>query len=70
MEIKPCPFCGGKARLIIKYSEKTESYFMRVKCYRCNAQSATYSDEAMPTDDSESKKSAIEAWNKRYTPDS
>lgn len=54
-ELKPCPFCGGKALLVTKRAE--DSTFYGVMCYAtgCCVISATYPTEEM----------AIEAWNRR-----
>ena len=49
-ELKPCPFCGGEAKLRAFYKDYC------VYCTRCNASTMKYS----PT---ETK--AIEAWNRR-----
>ena len=51
-ELKPCPFCGGKAELI--YIEHYRECF--VKCLKCKVeQGHVYS----------SKKTAVTAWNRR-----
>ena len=55
-ELKPCPFCGGKAELIIVpgYFNKTESGWL-VKCRNgCCNQMPYVSDH-----------DAIDAWNRR-----
>lgn len=51
-ELKPCPFCGGKAMLIwLPYSRK-----IFVKCAeQCCKQNTIY----------KSREEAIEAWNRR-----
>lgn len=52
-ELKPCPFCGGEARIISDiYVGKLEHL---AACRYCKASSWTY----------ESKEEAIEAWNNR-----
>lgn len=48
-ELKPCPFCGGKAELFEGYR------LSHVYCINCNAQ----------TDSLKSTKRAVELWNSR-----
>lgn len=57
MEIKNCPFCGGKAELL-HGSLETTSY---VRCVKCRAK--TDPIDAKPNVCSDEK--AIEMWNKR-----
>lgn len=55
-ELKPCPFCGGKA---YGYTVQTKEIFTEyIHCERCNACSDVY----------ETKQQAIEAWNTRHEP--
>ena len=53
-ELKPCPFCGS-----VVIEENTNNFgsfvFHFMCCERCSAKTAYY----------ETKKSAIDAWNKR-----
>ncbi len=68
MEIKTCPFCGGRACLNSNYSYKTRSYFVFVKCNVCNAQSKPYYSPDEPEKvgwKNDSCNDAIEAWNLR-----
>ncbi len=51
-KLKPCPFCGGEARLQSFYKDHC------VYCRKCNASTMKY----YPT-----KEEAIEAWNRRVT---
>ena len=54
-ELKPCPFCGGKAELIDvgRYEGRYEWF---IKCRRgCVEQSHIY----------KAKSSAVKAWNRR-----
>lgn len=53
-ELKPCPFCGGKAWSTPIYKLHSEKTRCIVKCTKCNAM-IEYRDE----------KSAIESWNRR-----
>ena len=50
-ELKPCPFCGGKAKL----QGDESKYGCFVVCTNCYAE----------MDYSETEVKAIEAWNKR-----
>lgn len=55
MELKPCPFCGGKAE--IKVSKKHKKFPFRVVCKRlsCAAKTARWNK----------LDGAINAWNRR-----
>ncbi len=55
-ELKPCPFCGGKA----KYTYAMP--YNVVGCKKCGAWSKTVVDSYEQQD---GKAEAIEAWNKR-----
>lgn len=48
-ELKPCPFCGGKADIC-----ETSSTWSFVSCYECSAEIR-----------GDTKAEAIEAWNRR-----
>ena len=50
-ELKPCPFCGGEARL----SEDKDYQIYSVVCSECDAATNNYGI----------KQDAIDAWNKR-----
>lgn len=52
-KLKPCPFCGGEAQIVV--DDETENYF-GVKCFNCGG--AIYAEKELP-------RYAIEAWNKR-----
>lgn len=60
-ELKPCPFCGGKAYLFANDG-------VRVICAKCRAASRRLVD-AMGTDApfGNAVKSVIESWNRRAT---
>lgn len=56
LELKPYPFCGGKARLFV-------SGGVRVICPKCYAGSKILTDEL--GFDSNAVETVIEAWNRR-----
>lgn len=56
IELKPCPFCGGKAKLIYI------GFMSVVKCQKCGAFGEVVPDYYEQGD---GKTEAIEAWNRR-----
>ena len=48
-ELKPCPFCGGEAEIIV-----VASYY-KVRCSRCSGSATIATDRA----------AAVEFWNRR-----
>lgn len=57
-ELKPYPFCGGKARLRWSVFFHTEVF---VKCDKCKCRTVEYKG----TSHEDMKYLAIEAWNRR-----
>lgn len=60
LELKPCPFCGGKAEIA------TGSVFMWehiIVCKNCGASSKTVIGITL----SQAREKAIEAWNRRVS---
>lgn len=55
-ELKPCPFCGGKARLLVNGG-------VRVICTRCYVSTRVLKDEL--ESDSSAVELSVEAWNRR-----
>lgn len=66
-ELKPCPFCGGKAKL---HATTTRTYPNHCKhycyCEKCYATGQSFSDFE---DDGSSVFKAVEAWNRRVSDD-
>lgn len=55
VELKSCPFCGGKAELI-KTSGYSGNHYYYVRCFGCGIQTMQYSNKDV----------AADIWNKRY----
>jgi Lar family restriction alleviation protein len=74
LELKPCPFCGGDAKVMFNINSKNDVWFTFIKCEVCNAQGKTFAvGEHTELDDEEvvekkvgrAAKKAAEAWNRR-----
>lgn len=57
-ELKPCPFCGGEAK-ILSIKEECEGEFYWIACKECGALIPVYYLE----------KNAVDAWNRRTEPE-
>ena len=55
-ELKPCPFCGGKARLFVNGG-------VRVVCTRCYVSTMILTDNMEY--ESNAVETVVEAWNRR-----
>ena len=60
IQLKPCPFCGGNARLWV-WSEGG----VCVKCTECNCQTSTKSDDALLKHLDPAVERVIKEWNRR-----
>ena len=58
-ELKPCPFCGGEAKIRHRAFETTS-----IQCERCGVETLLYEDS--PSSSGKSKAKA--AWNRRAQP--
>ena len=61
-ELKPCPFCGGKATLI-----KTRAYTTGAVLYHVWHHELKCTMREMRTENHETADLAIESWNRRET---
>lgn len=67
-ELRPCPFCGGKAK--VKAVKKDYIGFTVWRACNCGARTSGFCPDMSKEDDTienieESKKRAIKAWNRR-----
>lgn len=62
-----CPFCGGRAELVYNYSEKSNRYYVFIRCTFCRSQGRIYgTKEPMPEKGmNKASKNAVMAWNLR-----
>lgn len=61
IKLKPCPFCGGDARLWVW----SEGGGVCVRCTNCYCQTSTKSDDALLKHLDSAVERVIEAWNRR-----
>lgn len=60
-ELKPCPFCGGKAQILDNAWHVIFNTRVRIKCRRCGVRTMEY----VGSDWDDTHYLAIEAWNRR-----
>lgn len=70
--IKPCPFCGGRAKLESSFRGFINNETKRVafvRCLDCNARSGreVLEDHGHTSFSQEANEKVIEAWNQRTT---
>lgn len=63
IELKPCPFCGGKAEK--KGQSYTGENYVFILCSRCGASGPIMTTKQPRIKDEDNP--AIEAWNRRVT---
>ena len=61
-DLKPCPFCGGKAKLHTGVSSGLPKPIAWVKCQSCNSGTPTFIDSLT---DGKNILEVIDMWNKR-----
>lgn len=62
-ELKPCPFCGGEAKLWSHHYAEEDLTLWQVRCNRDFLRKKCYMNDSFVTFDTEEE--AIEAWNTR-----
>ena len=72
-ELKPCPFCGGKANVNMKIISKND-FSIYVSCSKCRARTDGYcptvtKEECALESIEKCKALAIEKWNRRVNED-
>lgn len=63
-EIKPCPFCGGKAFLSVLYHED-RPYFPYIAVVLCSKCQAKCGSTGFSNSKEEAEENAIKCWNRR-----
>ncbi len=75
-ELKPCPFCGGKAEFNIistRSTNNTRGFGFKIKCSKCNITNQRVYELLIdlnskgligfPTDE---RQAAVDDWNRRF----
>lgn len=57
-DLKPCPFCGGKASMYDQYETKFTRHYIEVSCQSCGASMLDFNKDHCLYD-------VIRAWNRR-----
>ena len=70
IELKPCPFCGGKPYLETRHRAFIQAQTTRVafvRCTKCNARTNRFELQSFGRTSSskEANEKAAEAWNRR-----
>lgn len=60
-ELKPCPFCGGKADLVTELN----GFYAFVRCSNCYAMVQPQALVGVKRTREELEKAAVEDWNRR-----
>lgn len=64
IDLKPCPFCGGVAKIY------ASTIGVSVKCVKCHAQTETYIDTCYELcEKANATERVIKAWNRRKSDD-
>ena len=66
-ELKPCPFCGGKAEIkdIVRKIDEGYRLFYYVQCVSCFSASGLHLECYPNAKEHKAKKEAAESWNRR-----
>ena len=69
VELKPCPFCGGAAKMSRKSLDERFAYAdeVKIECTTCWVSRGALGDCSKPgyADNSKCEQEAIERWNQR-----
>ena len=65
-ELKPCPFCGGEARIEIEYNETKKAWYTQAKCKTCFSKSLVIKTLDDPNKHPDVFNMIRRIWNKRY----
>lgn len=65
IELKPCPFCGGKVAMYDKFDDDIHKYF-KISCGNCHLSMYSYTYRIFSAENRESAKTLLVIdWNRR-----
>jgi Lar family restriction alleviation protein len=64
-DLKPCPFCGGSAGIVVLKKDESLMATASIYCERCNVMISYLNRDKGTTEMFKSPKDAAEMWNTR-----
>ena len=64
-DLKPCPFCGGAARVVVSVDMANRATHYAVQCLNCGVMLLYKHGEGHPRKRYETRRDVVRAWNTR-----